>query len=176
MKFVPPAENRAPVRVGLSLDDGMMNAVHPRRDHNEIQNAFELNRQPPIGMMKESSGFECDEENEKHDRSDAKNNHGERQKADREKDFAEMESRGGTHVHVEISVMHIMKSPEERDHMVRPMPPPIGVIHQGNFWHWIGDGLSNHLSRCAQHSVGRGRKRCEDASHSKSTSSEIYRN
>src|SRR6266550_8446929 len=34
MKFVPPAENCAPIGIRLALDDRMMNAVHPLRDDN----------------------------------------------------------------------------------------------------------------------------------------------
>ncbi len=41
-----------------------------------------------------------------------------------------MESRGGAHVEVKVRVMHVMKPPEKRDHVVGPMPPPVGVIHQ----------------------------------------------
>src|SRR2546423_14032375 len=41
MNFVPPAKDRAPVRIGLAFDDGMMNAVHPRRDNDVVQDAFQ---------------------------------------------------------------------------------------------------------------------------------------
>src|SRR5439155_25388500 len=41
-----------------------------------------------------------------------------------------MKSRGRAHIEVKIRVMYVMKSPEERNHMISPMPPPIGVIHQ----------------------------------------------
>ena len=34
MKFVPPAEDCAPIGIRLALDDRMMNAVHPWRDDN----------------------------------------------------------------------------------------------------------------------------------------------
>ena len=41
-----------------------------------------------------------------------------------------MKSRGGADIEVEIGVMHVMEPPEEWDHVIGPMPPPIGVIHQ----------------------------------------------
>ncbi len=41
-----------------------------------------------------------------------------------------MKSCGGTHVHVEIGVMHIVEPPEEGHHVVGPMPPPVGIIHE----------------------------------------------
>src|SRR6266498_4064325 len=41
-----------------------------------------------------------------------------------------MEPRGSGHVQVQIGVVHVMKPPEDWNHVVGPMPPPIGVIHQ----------------------------------------------
>jgi len=64
MKFVPPAENGSPIGIRLALDDRMMNAVHPRRDDNQVQTAFELDRQPPVRMMEQGRGFEGDKKNE----------------------------------------------------------------------------------------------------------------
>src|ERR1700732_3226668 len=81
-------------------------------------------------MVKEGSGFEADEENEQCDRVDTEENDGEREERDREKHFAEMKSRGRADVEVEIGMMDVVKSPKERDHMVNPVPPPIGIIHE----------------------------------------------
>src|SRR6266571_613441 len=108
----------------------MMNAVHSRRDDDQVQNPFELNRQPPVGMMKECCGLECDEEHDQHYRGDAEEHHCKRKKPDGKNHLAEMEPRGGADIEVEIRVMHIMKSPEERDHVISPMPPPVRIIHQ----------------------------------------------
>src|SRR5213082_1939237 len=44
--------------------------------------------------------------------------------------FAEMKSRRRAHVEVEVGMVHIVKTPKQRDHMVGPMPPPICVIHE----------------------------------------------
>jgi len=41
-----------------------------------------------------------------------------------------MKTRGRAYIEIEIGVMHIMKPPEERDHVISPVPPPIGVIHE----------------------------------------------
>lgn len=41
MKFVPPAENRAPVRIRFALDDRVMNAVHAGRDQAVIEEALD---------------------------------------------------------------------------------------------------------------------------------------
>src|SRR6266496_5979918 len=52
MEFIPPAKNRAPIRIGLALHDGVMNAMHPRRNNDQVQQAFQFNRQTPVGMTK----------------------------------------------------------------------------------------------------------------------------
>src|SRR5207249_6126408 len=105
----------------------MMNPVHAWRYDEQIQNSFQFDRQAPVGMMKERTGLKCDEEDDQHQRRDAKDHYCKRKKADRENHFAEMKSRGGCHVEVEIGVVHVMKSPEERHHVHRVMPPPVGV-------------------------------------------------
>src|SRR4030095_7002692 len=106
----------------------MMNAVHSRRDDNQIQNALELDRKAPVGVMKECRSFECDKKNEEHYRSDAEDHHCKRKKSDGKNHLAEMEPRSRAHVEVEIGMMHVMKSPEERHHVIGPMPPPVSVI------------------------------------------------
>src|ERR1700745_406529 len=108
----------------------MMNPVHSRRDDEQVQNPFELNRQSPVGMMKECCGLERDEEHDQHYRADAEEHYCKRKKSDRKNHFAEMEPSGGAHIKVEIRVMHGMESPEERDHAVDPVPPPVRIIHQ----------------------------------------------
>src|SRR5260370_33068751 len=108
----------------------MMDRVHSRRNDDQVQNPFEFNRQSPVGMMKECRGFECDEEHDQHYRADAEKHHSKRKKSDRKNHFAEMESRGGAHIEVEICMMYVMESPEERDHVIGPLPPPVSVIHQ----------------------------------------------
>src|SRR6266542_3193942 len=108
----------------------MMNAVHPRSYNDQVQEPLDLNWQPPVRMVKQSSNLECDKEDHQHYRVDAKDHHSERKKADGKDHFAEMESRSSAHVHVEVGVMHVMKPPEQRHHVVAPVPPPVGVIHQ----------------------------------------------
>ena len=81
-------------------------------------------------MMKECSGLEADKKDEQHYRRDAEKRDSKRKKPDRKNHLAEMESRGRANVEVEICVMNIMKSPEERNHVIDPVPPPVSVIHQ----------------------------------------------
>ena len=65
MKFIPPTEDRAPIGIGFAFNNGMMNAVHTRRDNGQVQNALESDWQPPVGMMKTSRGLKRDEEDDK---------------------------------------------------------------------------------------------------------------
>ncbi len=41
-----------------------------------------------------------------------------------------MESRSRANVEIKIRVMHVMESPEQWNHVVSPMPPPVSVIHE----------------------------------------------
>src|SRR6266536_6523824 len=108
----------------------MMNAVHPRCDKDQVQNPLQLNRQPPVGMMKERCGLKRNEEHDQHFRADAEEDHCKRKKTDGKNHFAKMKSRGSAHIEIEIGVMHVMKTPEDRYHVIGPMPPPVGIIHQ----------------------------------------------
>src|SRR5436190_16068384 len=130
MEFVPPTENRAPIRIGFALHDGVMNTVHARRNNYVVQYPFHTNRQSPVGMMKQGRGFECDKEHDQHYRPDSEDGYRKRKKPDRKKHFAEMKSCGRGYIEVKISMVHVMKSPEDWHHVIGPVPPPVGVIHQ----------------------------------------------
>src|SRR4026207_1674208 len=107
-----------------------MKPVHPRCHNDQIQELLQVNRQTPVGMMKECCHLKCDEEPDQHYRGDAKNHHCKRKKSNRKNHLAKMESRSGAHIEIEIGMMNVVESPQERDHVIGPMPPPIGVIHQ----------------------------------------------
>src|SRR5438874_8967024 len=81
-------------------------------------------------MMKQCRGLKRHEEDDQHDRADSEQDHCQRKKADGKDHFAEMKSCSGAHIEVEIGMMHVMKSPEDRDHVHGPVPPPVGVVHQ----------------------------------------------
>src|SRR5438094_6589219 len=108
----------------------MMNPVHARCDDDHIQNPFDFDWQPPVRMMKECRGLQCDEEHHQHHGGDAEDRYCKREKSDGKKHFAKMKSRDSAYVQIKIGVMHIMKPPEKRDHVVGPMPPPVSIIHQ----------------------------------------------
>src|SRR5438874_1834248 len=108
----------------------MMYAVHSRRDDYGIENAFEPDRQAPVGMMKQRRAFEGDKETQQRNWSDAKDEDSDREKSGRENHLAKVKTRRRAYVHVQVGVMNVVKSPEQRNHVVRPMPPPIGIIHK----------------------------------------------
>ena len=108
----------------------MMNAVHARRDDDQVQNPFDVNRQPPVGMMKECRGLRVMKNEHQHHGCDAEDHHCERKKSDGKNHLAKVKSRRSAYIEIEIGVMHVMKPPEKRNHVVRPVPPPVGVIHQ----------------------------------------------
>src|SRR5205814_5419203 len=103
----------------------MMNPMHARRHDDQVQNPFDLKWQTPVRMVKKCRGLQCNKEGDQHNRRDAEDRHRKGKKSDRENHFAEMKSRCGRYIEVEVGVMHIMKPPEEMDHVVGPMPPPI---------------------------------------------------
>src|SRR6266481_2154209 len=107
----------------------MMNAVHARRHDHQIQDPFEFDRQSPVGMMKECCSLQGDKECDQHYGSNAKDQNCERKKTDRKNHLAEVKSRGRSHIEVKIGMMHIVKTPEDRHHVIGPMPPPVRVIH-----------------------------------------------
>ena len=58
MKHVPPAEDCSPIRVGLSLHDRVVDAMHTRRYDYLIQTLLKPKGKTPVGMMKQSNGLE----------------------------------------------------------------------------------------------------------------------
>ena len=120
-----------------------MNSVHARCDHDHVQGPFDSNREAPVGMMKKGCCFKGDEENEQHRWRDTEEHDSERKKSGREDHFAKMKSRGRAHVHVEIGMVHVVEAPEEWEHVICVMPPPIGVIHEQE----CGDDVRPHWQR-----------------------------
>src|ERR1043166_7549639 len=104
----------------------MMNPVHPRRHDDEVQKSLQRDRQSPVGMVKECRRFERDEENNQKNWPDTEERHGEGEEPRREKHLTEMKPGRRAHVEVEIGMMNIVKTPEERQHVIGPVPPPIG--------------------------------------------------
>jgi hypothetical protein len=73
-----------PIRIGLRLDDGMVNAVHPRRDDDVIEGTLNSEREPPVRVMKKAARFKNDLKNEIDQRRNPEEQHDENTKGDRE--------------------------------------------------------------------------------------------
>src|SRR5205823_2636347 len=82
----------------------MMNPVHARGDDDHIQNPFDFDWQPPVGMMKECRGLQCDEEHHQHHGGDAEDRYCKRDKSDGKKHFAKMKSRGSAYVQIATAI------------------------------------------------------------------------
>src|SRR6266566_2519373 len=130
MEFIPPAKDCSPVGISLALHDGVMNSVHARSYNDQVKDPLKTDRKSPIRMMKEYCHFEAQKKNEQHDRRDPESHDCQRKESNGKNHFAEMKSRRRAHVEVEVRMVHIVKTPKQRDHMVGPMPPPICVIHE----------------------------------------------
>ena len=109
-----------------------MNPVHARCDDNVIQEALESNRQPPVRVFEKIDRFEQELENNQSPEVDAEERDGRDTKGNRHDHFAKVKAHSRAHVHVEIGMMHIMKTPHERNKMQGHVPPPIQIIHQQN--------------------------------------------
>src|SRR5688500_12077694 len=108
----------------------MMNAVHSRRHDHVVEKTLQAKRQPPVGMMKKTRGFENDFEDEIDERRDSERgneNHAER---NGKQDFSKVKTRRRGHVEIEIGVMHIVEAPKKRNKMIGVMPPVIRPIHE----------------------------------------------
>src|SRR5580704_214441 len=81
-------------------------------------------------MMEEGCYFERDEKDHEHYGSNAEDHHCERKKADGKDHLAKVKPRGGAHIEIEVGMMHVMKAPEKRHHVIGPVPPPVGIVHQ----------------------------------------------
>src|SRR4051794_3947951 len=65
---------------------------------------------------------------------DSDEHHLRRPYRDRQRQLAEVKAERGRSVEIAVDVMHEVEAPEKRDAVVRPMPPPEGVIekHDGD--------------------------------------------
>src|SRR5262249_37602732 len=108
-------------------------------------------------MMKHGCNLQCDEEHNEHQRRDTEHDYCQRKEGDGKEHFAEMKSRGSAYIEAEIGVMHVMKDPEERNHVHGPMPPLVSIVHaQTRCNHskpagkWSAAQQANRSVRCPQ--------------------------
>src|SRR3989344_1164721 len=55
---IPPRKIEAEITIGLMVEDGMMHAVHVRRDDEPADNAIERDRHPHVAMVEHRRGVE----------------------------------------------------------------------------------------------------------------------
>src|SRR6266700_7031329 len=81
-------------------------------------------------MMKEGIGLKDQFIHGKHRSRDPDECHLRHTEGGRHCDFSEMEAKAGRDIQIRIGVMHVMKSPKERNTMIGHMPPIKSQIHQ----------------------------------------------
>lgn len=130
VKAIPDGETARPVRVSFGFDDGVMDAVHARRDEEGQQTALPPRGQAHIGMMEEDAGDEPGLPEEVSGRREADEQDLRRAPGNGREQFAEVEAERGGGVEIEIDVMDKVESPEERHAMREDVPEVHGVVHQ----------------------------------------------
>src|SRR2546423_4043955 len=106
----------------------MMNAVHARRDDEPHEHALHVERQAHVRVMKEDRAEEDRLPQPQRMRIDADDDHLHGANGNRKQQLTEMEPQRRRRIEIAIDVMDKMETPEERDAMIRPMPPPQRVI------------------------------------------------
>src|SRR5207248_1097329 len=110
----PDGQSARPVRVGLFRYDGMMDAVHARRDNELAKPALHFHRQLDVGVMKHHLQQSQHLPGSQRLRRNAEDNNLSGTPGDRENHFSEVEADGGRGIQVEIDMMSSMKAPEKR--------------------------------------------------------------
>jgi len=108
---IPPREYRRPVCVRLVKSFRMMDAVHARRDKNEIQPALPGHWQPYVAVLKQRVELKDELIDDKGQRwpADQRDLHG--TKCRGVTDFDKMKPHGGGDVEVGIDVMRVVEPP-----------------------------------------------------------------
>src|SRR5687768_10102502 len=108
----------------------MMDTVHPGSDDGGDKEALQPQRESPVGMVKENG----DEENQlpQPDGEGARSDDHDLQGAidQGEQQLAEMKAEGRRCVEIAVDVVHEVKTPEEGEAMIHPVPPPECVVEE----------------------------------------------
>src|SRR2546423_4631462 len=81
-------------------------------------------------MMENAGRFKNDFEDQINQWRNSQEHHYEKAERNRKKNLAEVEACRGGYVEVEIGMVNIVETPEQRDAMGRVMPPVIRPIHE----------------------------------------------
>ena len=109
---IPPRQIEAEVRVGLADHDGVVHAVHVRRDDQPSQHAVDPRRQPHVGVIEHRSCVEEDLEDQHRYRRRAKRRNDGELDHHRQHDLDRMKPRSRRHIELEIGVVHAMQPPK----------------------------------------------------------------
>ena len=108
----------------------MVNAVHARRDQQYAQEPFEADWESQVAMVKEHLRLKGQLVNCKGPRRDADKRYLNHAKGARECDLAKMKSKSRRDVQFWVSMVNVVKAPEERCAVVGEMPVVEGQVHE----------------------------------------------
>src|SRR5688572_26243882 len=106
----------------------MMNGVHAGSYQHSHQQSFESERHPHVAVMEKDAGEEnrLPQPDRERCRADERDLSGAVE--DGEDELTEMKAQRSRRVEVEVDVMHEVKTPEKRNEVRGPMPPPQCVV------------------------------------------------
>src|SRR6516165_437392 len=107
-----------------------MDAVHPRRHDNGVQEMLGVGRQLEVAVMKDDREHEQLLPEAQRAVIDAKQGHLQRPEPGSHRELAKMKSDTGRRIEIEIDVMNGVEAPEERRAMVDPVPEIERVVEQ----------------------------------------------
>jgi hypothetical protein len=111
---VPPGEIKTKIAIMFLDHDGMVDAVHLRRDHEESQNLIESLRQLDIAMVEHAGRIE---EHFKEDYGYSRgpqNYYGCHLNAHGQEYLERVETNPGGDIEIEVCMVHSMEAPEKR--------------------------------------------------------------
>lgn len=130
METIPAEEQIGVVAIGFTVHDRMVNTMSTRRHDETAEHALERKRESEIAVVKLSRGFEADLVDQCGHGTGSDDEYLKGSNAHAEKHFAKMKTKRGRHIQIEIAVVHIVKTPEERHLMIEPVPTVHGIIEQ----------------------------------------------
>ena len=135
VQVVPRGEDARPVRVGLVAVVRVMDAVHPGRDNQAREHAFQRKRKARVRVMEEDRCGEKDLVHRDGERIGADDDDLQGPIPDRKHELAEVKTQSRRGVHVAVHVVNAMEAPEEGNAVVDPVPEPQRVVEQDDRCH-----------------------------------------
>ncbi len=114
---IPPGQIEAEVAVSLAAHDGVMDAVHIRRDHKPSQPALDRSSYLDVAVIEHRSRVQPDLKQKHGQWRSTQSDDDEKLNPQRKAYFNGVEPRPSCHVDVEVGVVHSVKTPESRNVM-----------------------------------------------------------